>query len=89
MKMDLSVVLGVRNRDENMIGCLTSLAEQKNPDNISVEFIVIDYGGTGELKRIVQRFKNKWKLNIYQSKNMGCLMNQDQKISELNWPVVN
>jgi len=71
MKMDLSVVLGVRNRDENMIGCLTSLAEQKNPDNISVEFIVIDYGGTGELKRIVQRFKNKMEIKYIPVKEYG------------------
>jgi len=57
MRIQISVVIGTRNRDDNLKYCLASLNKQNYPKNL-YEVIVVDYGGLTETGALVSKFKN-------------------------------
>lgn len=78
--VEISVVIGVRNRDEHLDLCLQSLAEQ-DLKNEEYEVIIVNYGGERATEKLVKSFKKpnfkyifsnfKGVFNESRSKNCG------------------
>lgn len=78
--IDVSVVIGVRNRDEHLKLCLKSLASQDYPQS-KFEVIVVNYGGESKTKNLIKGFKinnikyifskSKGLFNESRAKNIG------------------
>ncbi len=68
-KIQLSVIIAVYNRSDELTELLQSLSQQTNTD---FDTIVVDDGSKEDLKPVIDNFKSKLSLNYYYKPNSGA-----------------
>ena len=57
--MDLSVIIGTRSRAPSLVRTLESLENQRLPDGLEHEVLIVDNGSTDDTSKVVEHFKEK------------------------------
>lgn len=67
--MEISIVIGIRNREKDIKKCIKTLLNQDF--NKSYEIVIVDYGGEDNAKKVLESFKDERIRYIYVDEKEG------------------